>query len=224
MRRQMGQGPLSVTLAAILLLIVTGPAVAYFADSRPAIANQAALDELLRIPGWHKATGSEDWHIEFNKPMLRSINTLVRDTSMSAPPVNIEVNFYIRDRRAPSLLASANHAWQHDIWHPIEKHAIRKSLYDTDIPLDETIISAGDFKRLVWTTYWIDGRFTTSSPMIRALEFRAGMVKGHSAVISVSTPINATYDDARARLFAALSSIDDLSAGLEKVGTAQQGR
>ena len=88
------------------------------------------------------------------------------------------------------------------------------------IPFDEAIISAGSLKRLVWTTYWVDGQFTTSGLAIRLLEFQSGIRRGHSAVVAFSTPITTSTQDARQRLASLIASFGNLSAGLGRVGSA----
>ena len=82
------------------------------------------------------------------------------------------------------------------------------------------MVNYNEKRRLIWYTYWIDGRFATSPALVRLLEFKAGITHGHAAVIALSTPITSTPDDARARLRAALASLPDLPGALRKAGDA----
>jgi hypothetical protein len=71
---------------------------------------------------------------------------------------------------------------------------------------------------MVWTSYWMDGTFATSSLLVRLLEFRAGMMHGHSAILVLSTPITSSDEEARARLASFLKSRSGLASGLARAG------
>lgn len=207
---------LATALGALAILSI-GPAAGYFADRRPSMASQNALEALVRMPGWHRQEPAGDWLITFVPAPAHIAAALTRDGA-SAPPVDISISYYMRKRGAPSLLAATNHSWNEDSWHAIERHDTSRRLDGAEVPFKEAVIGYGNLKRLVWTTYWVDGRFTTSSLMLRLLEFESGVAHGHSAVLVFSTPITSSQAEARTRLGGALAAIPNLSAGLSKVG------
>jgi exosortase A len=206
---------LAATLTGALALLCIGPAAAWYAESRPSGASQPALEALAAPAGWQKQAGASDWHIAFAPG---AADATVQLAQRDSAPVDVNINYYIRQRGTPSLLASLNQPWDNKLWHPTQRRNITHASGGANIALDETIIQEGEAKRLVWTTYWVDGRFTTSSLALRLLELESGIFHGHSAVVALSTPITASEDEARARLGGALAAFGDLSAGLTKVG------
>jgi exosortase A len=213
--RPANRGLLAATVIGALVLSAMGPATALYTDSRPAGASQAALDALVVPQGWQKRAGVSDWHIVFAPGAADAAAQL---TQRDGAPVDVNINYYIRQRGTPSLLASLNLPWDNKTWHPTQRHNITRPLGGSAIALDETIIQQGEGKRLVWNTYWVDGRFTTSSVTLRLLELESGVFHGHSAIVALSTPITGSEDEARAKLGSALAAFGDLSGGLTKVG------
>jgi len=210
---------LLATLAGALITVSIAPALADFLGHSPPPLDRVALNSLAAIPGWHQQDLSGDWRIEFNPGDAQLALSLAPNEAPAGPSIDVNIYYYNRDRGSASLLAESNHSWQ-DIWHPIEQHRVHQAANGVDVPFDEAIISAGSLKRLVWTTYWIDGRFTTSGLTTRLLEFQSGITRGHSAVVALSTPITVSTQDARQRLGTLVASFGNLSAGLSRVGSS----
>ncbi len=211
--------PLLATLAGALALLAVGPAAAFISDRAPSTVSQPALDRVADVPGWPRQVPSGDWAITFIRGAARTQATLARDDQ--AAPVDIDTMYYIRDRNAFSLLGSLNHFWNVTQWHEIESRISHAPVNGTDVAFHESVLLFGNAKRMVWSVYWIDGRFTVSPLMVRLLEFKSGIVHGHSAAFALSTPITSTNEDARARLAALLAAFPGLSDSLEKAGQAQ---
>ncbi len=166
------------------------------------------------MPGWNQWDFSGDWNLNFGPAALQLQTGLVR---AGEAPVDIDIRYYIRNRATPSLMSARNHLWNLD-WQTLEQHNLRRQVHGATMPLHEGVIDFDGKRRLVWSTYWIDGRFATSSLLVRLLEFQAGISHGHSAVVAFSTPITSSVDDARARLQAVLDAFPDLSGELSKAG------
>ena len=150
------------TLATALVIISVAPALANYFGHTPPGVDQVALSELTAIRGWHKQGSAGDWRIAFGPGQAQLATSVAPDGASFEPPIDVNISYYVRNRGSASLLAEKNHAWQ-DNWHPVQQHRVQQTANGVDIPFDEALIGAGDLKRLVWTTYWIDGRFTTSS-------------------------------------------------------------
>ena len=212
-------GSLLATLAGALITVSMAPAVANILGHSPQAIDRSALNGLAAIPGWHQQDLTGDWRIEFNPGAAQLSRSFAQNDTPSETPVDVNIQYYNRDRGSASLLAERNHSWQ-DMWHPIEQHSIHQPANGNDVPFDEAIVSAGNLKRLVWTTYWVDGQFTTSGLAIRLLEFQSGIRRGHSAVVAFSTPITISTQDARRRLGTLIGSFGNLSDGLGRVGSS----
>jgi exosortase A len=217
--RPMHVSTLLATALGALALLSIPPAISHAVDGQPVFADQAKLDDAVTPAGWRKLAPAEDWAINFDAGAA-SVSAGLARANGAAVPVDVNIQYYNRTRDAASLLSARNHAWRTEDWHATEHRAASLDTKGTRIPFDEAVINNGDAKRLVWTTYWIDGRYTTSSLMVRLLEFKSGIVHGHSAVLAFSTPITSTTAEARQRIEAAVAAYPDLSASLTKVGDA----
>jgi len=84
-------------------------------------------------------------------------------------------------------------------------------------PFQEWLIGSPAERRLVWSTYWVDGHFATSLFKVKLLQVAAA-VQGHEgqAVLALSTEVVGTPDEARYRLAQALSNQNQLPARLEQ--------
>ena len=208
---------LLATALGALALLSLGPALAYRADRQPDTADQAALDSLAQMPGWEHRDFAGDWSVNF-APSALQFETAIAQGSQA--PVEIDVRYYIRNRGTSSLVSSRNHPWNQMFWHDSQHRSLTETVSGAVIPLEEAVIDYNEKRRLEWVTYWVDGRFTTSPPLVRLLEFQAGITHGHSAVIALSTPVTSTSEDARARLRVALAALPDLPGVLRKAGDA----
>jgi len=209
---------LLATALGALAILSLGPAAAALSDRQPYGVNPAALDSLASLPGWSHRDVADDWQVAFEPSALQLRTGYARDGAPSQPAVDIDIRYYVRKRGTASLMSARNHPWILSVWHPLEEHSLDRRMNGDAVPLHEAIVDFDGTRRLVWYTYWIDGRFTISSLLVRLLEFKAGISHGHSAVIALSTPINASDDAARARLQALLAAIPDLSGSLRKAG------
>jgi exosortase A len=210
--------PLLVISALFALAIVSvGPATAYYAD-RPSGAGQAALDDLVTPPGWQGRSADGDWESVFDPAAARTLAAVQPKKGGFAAPVDIDIHYYIRKRGAPSLMSERNHAWDVETWHIIARRSTTARLDGAPRPLEEALIASRDLKRLVWTTYWVDGHFSIAPLTVRMLEFRGALTHGHSAAIVLSTPVTSSENDARSRLAALLGAFPNLSESLRKVG------
>jgi len=206
---------LMATVLGALVLLSVGPAAAWMSDRQPSYASQETLDRLATVPGWEKSEPVSEWGINFTPGAARTTASLTRPGDPA--PVELDIGYYVRDRNTASLLAARNHAWD-GAWHPVEHRTVSSPVGGMDVAFEETLVTAYNSKRLVWASYWVDGRFTTSSLMMRLLEFRSGITHGHAAIVSFSTPITSSTEDARARLAALVAAFPDLSGSLSKAG------
>ena len=202
-----------VTLTLVLLL-----AISKYAAADTGTVDARNLQSALAGTGWTETAPSPEWHVQFSQPSGALASAFA--PAAGGAPVDIDIHYYDRGARSASMLASLNFSWQDRIWHPISHQTVRTQAGASPVAMDETIIAAGNIKRLVWTGYWIDGSFVAASPLVRLLEFRSGVMHGHSAIIALSTAIDGPEDQARARLTQFLASRANLAAGLARAGAA----
>jgi len=135
----------------------------------------------------------------------------------------VAFEYYGRNREAHSLIASVNQLWDPGIWHQVESHTVKARLGDKDVQLREAVVVSSGEKRIVWSSYWMDGRFTTSRITIKFLQLKTALTGDEaSALVALSTRIDGPVDAARARLKEALASFSDLPQRLAEMGQAKE--
>jgi len=92
------------------------------------------------------------------------------------------------------------------------------------VQIQEWIISSHYEKRMIWSSYWVDGRFTTSLLKVKLWQSAAAL-RGHEgqATLILSTQMERGPDDARKRLADALASLSQLPARLDEANRPATG-
>jgi EpsI family protein len=209
---------LGAALAVTAILISVGPAYAWWRDTRPAQPDMTATASLLQAGGWQKDAETSNWQPQF--PGADASVKMMLAQNDIAEPVELFIGYYARPRTGHTATAHLNQAWNDTIWNPASNATITAALGKSPVLLQETLINSGMEKRLVWSTYWVDGKFTPSVLRVKLLQTK-GVIEGHEgqAFVALSTPVNGPMEDARVRLNGALSSLGQLSGTLDRADT-----
>ena len=150
------------------------------------------------------------WRPVYADPDTRLNASLVPEARATSA-VDMAIVYYGRIREGHSLISSTNRLWDGAIWRAVERSRVVAKLGPQTVELDETVIRSLSERRLIWSFYWMDGRFTTSNLTIKLLQLKTAFTGNEaSALIAFSTPIDGAVEDARARLKTALASFGDL--------------
>ena len=202
-------------LAAAAVLVLVGPAVALWHDSRAISPDIASLNKPLVPKGWNARPSTDVWRPDFPGIDAELAVSLAMPSFEQSPPVDLFVGYYARGRTDHSLTSHVNTFWNDKTWIVLSSGSTVARLGSGTRSMQEWIISSPVEKRMVWSTYWVDGRFTDSLLHVKLLQAQAAL-GGHEgeAVVAVSTPINGTDDEARARLTSALAAVAQLPGRL----------
>jgi EpsI family protein len=199
-------------LAAIL--ISTGPAFAWWRDTRHALPDMAPIANYLQTAGWQQESVSGNW-----SPHYPGADARLGMSSSAAPgpAIDLFIGYYARPRAGHSMTAHLNEAWDRRVWNRT-RTALVKGPAELGRPeIQETVISSGPLKRLVWSVFWVDGSFTRRPLTVKLLQARATFHgREGQAVIALSTPVNGPIEDARSRLALALSGLGQLPDVLDR--------
>jgi exosortase A len=215
---------LSAVGAAILLMIATGPTLAYWQENRSIATNASTLAFPRVGAGWSVLPPSGSWYPVYASPD-QELNNRIAPQSLEAAAVDVKVLYYARIRKKSSLIATTNRLWEAIVWHGIESRNVEARLGTDLIRFDENIIanSSTSERRIIWSSYWLDGQFTTSAIRVKLLQLK-GMILGHegTALITFSTSINGPVEDGRERMKSALAVLGDMPENLNKAGHAME--
>lgn len=200
----------AISAIAAALMISAGPALAYWNESRDIAMDASAFTRPLVLQGWKVLPAAGSWRPVYTDPD-RELNASLAPEASSAPAVDLAIVYYGRIREGHSLIGTTNRLWDPAIWRVVERNRIVAELGSESVMFDEAIISSPAERRLVWSSYWMDGRFTTSDLTIKLLQLKTSFTGNEASVLTAfSTPIDGAIEDARARLKTALASFTDL--------------
>jgi len=212
---------IALAFGAMALLIFIGPAAARWQQERPIQPHVSGLLGALNIPGWRTADIVDDWRPDYRGADARLLFSLAPNGSPPAPPVDAYVVYYARAQAAHALTAHKNLMWNSDVWTLNSSGNAMARLAGRTIALQESIITSPAGRRIVWSCYWIDGRFTTSPFAVKLLQIPAALSgREGQAMVAVSTAVDSTDVEARARLSQALLALKDLPARLDSVNSS----
>jgi exosortase A len=209
-----------LALAAIvaLLLVLSGPVLAWEHDQRPITVNIAALRPPATLGPFTVSVETTDWHPLYLEPDARVTAALIgpSDDQIAAPPVDLDLLYYGRMRKGHELVSSSNRLWSEDAaWRQIADGRGMAEIGGTRFEVRADIMSSVVGKRLVWSWYWMDGQFTTSKPLLKLLQLKTTFARCQGgALIALSTPIESTPAVAASRLAAAAQALGSLPAQL----------
>jgi len=204
--------------AATALAASIGPALAYWRENRPIVMNSVAFERPLELNGWRTIPGAKDWSPSYANPDAEFAASLTQDSS-NAPAVDLAIIYYSRMREGRSLIASTNDPWDPEMWHRLEAHAATARIGGSPARFSEAVIASRSERRLVWSSYWLDGRFTLSGMTIKLLQLKTALTGNEgAALVAVSTPIDGPLEDARLRIRNALAALDMLPERLAEAG------
>ena len=193
------------------LLTSFGPALAYWHDNHIVAPDVSSLTRPLAIPGWEVSAMASDWLPNYpgtDAELSLAITPLAEPV---APPVELYVAYYAQVRTGHVLTAHINHLWNQAIFTQTKSGTAVARLDGQEVLMQEVILASPAGRRIIWSSYWVDGTFTSSLLKIKLLQARSAL-EGHEgqAQLAVSTIISGTDDDARDRLSHALLALKDL--------------
>jgi exosortase A len=208
---------LALTVVLSLAAICFGPALLYRANHQASRVNTAAFSAPLRPIGWQTSAAWDGWSPQYASPDAPLALTM-REASSGAVPVDVFVNYYSGSNDSHTLISSTNKLWDEDVWHPLSQGTTQAELGGRMLRLREAVIRSTGVTRIIWWTYWSAGHFTTSQIDVKLDSLRQALSGGGgSALLAVSTPVDADTDEARARLRRALGALGAISVRLDAV-------
>ena len=207
---------------ATALSISAGPAFAYWHENWVIVTNAKAFQEPLKLNGWTDVRTPTSWRPIYRGTDQEIVASFALPDGISAP-VDVAFEYYGRNREEHSLIATVNRVWDPTIWRQVESHTVTARLGDKDVQFREAIIASAAEKRIVWSSYWMDGRFTTSPVAIKLLQLKTALTGDEAAaLVAVSTRVDGPIEDVQARLRQALASFSDLPQRLAEMGQAEE--
>jgi len=206
-------------VAAAAILIFSLPAYASWRESQTQAPDISALTKPMSMPGWHTVRPIGDWAPDYAGMAARLGLSFVPDAPPAAVPVDLYVGYYANARSAHELTAHIDHLWNAKTMTLLTTRRVNARLQGKDLEMQELVITSPAARRVIWSAYWIDGRFTASSFATKLLQVPAALSgREGQAIVAVSTIVDTTDKEARRRLRQALLAMSDLPDRLDAAG------
>ena len=206
-------------VAVAAILISTVPALASWREDNAPSPDVAALTRPMALRGWHTVQGIGDWKPDYPSTAANVNLSLAPDNAPTSPPVDLYVAYYAQVRTGHALTAHLSYLWNPKSMVLLSSGEAIAELQSKRLIMQEQIITSSVARRMIWSIYWVDGRFTSSSFATKLLQVPAALTgREGQAIVAVSTIITTSDGDARRRLRAALLVLRDLPDRLAEAG------
>jgi exosortase A len=202
-------------------LLGAGPTLAFWHDNYFTGANLAAISNPFAPPGWEQVPPSASWRPDFSGFDAQATAAILPAAGPDLLATDLFLGYYARPRPGHSMTAHVNRFWDAEKWTLSETHPVKAALGGWSVPFQEWIVTSPVEKRMIWSTYWVDGQFTTSLLRVKLRQASAAL-KGDEgqAVLVLSTQMEGSLDEARGRLSRTLRALDQLPARLDDTNRA----
>jgi len=214
---------LAMVTALAALLLSAGPAVAWWHDNYFVKPDMTAIAKPFQTTNWSQGAASASWRPEFSGADLQAAASITPPDGVMLP-VDLYLGYYARPRPGHSMTAHANHFWANEAWILADSGNVTAQFANGPVQFQEWLVNARTEKRMIWSTYWVNGRFTTSLFKVKLLQAAAAL-QGHEgqAVVVLSTLMDTTAEAARKRLSTALLELEQLPGRLDQTNRQTNG-
>jgi exosortase A len=197
-------------------LLGAGPTLAFWHDNYFSGSNLAALSNPFEASGWQQVPPSTSWHPDFSGFDTQASAAILPAAGTEILATDLFLGYYARPRPGHSMTAHVNRFWDVEKWTLADTNTVTATLAGKKIAFQEWVVTSPVEKRMIWSTYWVDGQFTTSLLKVKLRQAGAAL-KGHEgqAVLALSTPMEGAAEEARGRLSRTLAALGPLPARLD---------
>jgi EpsI family protein len=122
------------------------------------------------------------------------------------------VDYYRGTDKDHSLIVAPNRLWDEEAYNLVASRDAAPRIGGQPQPFREFLLQSPRETRLVWWTYWKDGRFTASGSALKWMALKDMFGRhGGAALVALSVRITGTEDQARRQLAAAAWALAPLN-------------
>jgi len=197
-------------------LLSAGPTLAFWHDNYFTGSDLTALSNPFAASGWQRVPPSTSWRPDFSGFDAQASAAILPTAGTNLLATDLFLGYYARPRPGHSMTAHVNRFWDVEKWTLADSNAVTATLAGKKTAFQEWIVTSPVERRMIWSTYWVDGQFTTSLLRVKLRQAGAAL-KGHEgqAVLALSTQMEGSLEDARGRLSRTLAALDQLPAHLD---------
>jgi exosortase A len=197
-------------------LLGAGPALAFWHDNFFSGSDLTAISSPFALSGWQQVPASGTWRPDFSGFDAQAQAAVISMDGSDILATDLFLGYYARPRPGHSMTAHVNRFWDPEKWTLSDNSTVTTNLAGKQVAFQEWIVTSTVEKRMIWSTYWVDGQFTTSLLRVKLRQAGAAL-KGHEgqAVLALSTQMEGSQEEARRRLSHILMALNQLPTRLD---------
>jgi len=205
---------LAAVTALAGLLLSAGPAIAWWHDNYFVPPDMTAIAQPFQTTSWNQGAASPSWHPEFSGADIQAAASIAPPDGL---PIDLYLGYYARPRPGHSMTAHLNQFWEDKVWTLADAGNVTAKFGNDTVQFQEWIVTSRTGRRMIWSSYWVNGHFTTSLFKVKILQATAAL-QGHEgqAVIILSTMTDTAPEEARRRLSQGLLELNQLPIRLDQ--------
>jgi EpsI family protein len=203
---------------AVILVAAVGPLWADWINRAERGAVSVTLQAPTAVAPWQgPEADAGDWEPKFSGADAVVRSQYLRDGRI----VYLYVAYYRQQRPDAKLVSSQNSLYDGKRWRYVSEERIKAPLGKDEWPLQATLLTDGQRRRLVWSAYWEGGRLVVSPYVAKLWEAWDRLSGAHrgSALVAVAADYEVRPDEAESLLREFLASQwPGISATLQQPG------
>lgn len=185
-------GRIAVFAVTSAVIVAVWPTYARQLHSPPADLRPASLAAPIPNSRW---AASDQTITDWQPLYLTAQAQLKQGYDKNGKDVELLIKYYRNQRQGNEVISSSNQltSTHHPIWHLISSDSAQIPAKHGLVAIDEATLRSPRSKLLVWTWYWVGGRYTNNIYLAKLYQAKAKLLKqgDDAAAIFVYT----TYDD-----------------------------
>jgi len=118
-----------------------------------------------------RSTGASviSWKPEFFEPSAE----LKQSYEIQGQPIELYIAYYIAERPDAKLVSSANALFDRNLWSRTKEDEVDARVEGQRVHVHETFVRSSQDSLVIWSWYWVDGKYTSSDVIAKLLSVKA---------------------------------------------------
>jgi exosortase A len=142
------------------------------------------ISPVASIPIEGSSSDVINWKPEFFTPNAE----LAKSYQIQSRPVELYIAYYAPEQRDAKLVSSTNALFDRTVWSGTGEDDLETTIEGQRLRVHETFIRSSQRSLVVWSWYWVDGKYTSSDVLAKLLLAKARFLRDRrgAAIIAIA--------------------------------------
>jgi EpsI family protein len=142
------------------------------------------ISPVASIPIASSSSDVINWKPEFFTPNAE----LAKSYQIQSQPVELYIAYYAPEQRDAKLVSSSNALFDRTVWSGTGEDDLETTIEGQRLRVHETFIRSSQRSLVVWSWYWVDGKYTSSDVLAKLLLAKARFLRDRrgAAIIAIA--------------------------------------